>query len=279
MKIAIRHGHDGKARGGFTLIELLCVVAVISVLAVELLAAKPANQQAGQIARCINNHRQLTLAWKMYADENNGVLVPNTSTVAPGTASWAMGVLSWDLPPSPPNPDNTNLLDLSGALLGPYCNRTTAIYKCPGDNLPGVRGARVRSMSLNGMMNGISTQSSVLNQTPVPYRLFVNENQLVNPLPSAAWVFTDEHADSIDDGFFRVDMSQTNSWANLPASYHDDQGMYSYADGHVEPRRWTDVSIAGRPVSRVAYTTFSASASTATDLVWLQMHTTSLAGN
>jgi len=263
---------------GFTLIELLAVLAVGALVAAELLPAMAANRERADITRCISNHKQLTTAWKMYADDNNGAIVPNAD-ITTSSPSWVLGVLSWDFPPVAPNPDNTNVLKLTGGLLGPYCNKSTSIYKCPADTVPAARGPRVRSVSMNGMMNGQSSQPAVLNQTPVLYQLFVNQIQIVNPNPSLAWVFIDEQADSINDGFFRVDMSQTNNWANLPANYHEGQGMLSYADGHVEPRRWTDSSIAGRTITKVAYTPFSAPANPNTDMIWLQNRTTSLQGN
>jgi prepilin-type N-terminal cleavage/methylation domain-containing protein/prepilin-type processing-associated H-X9-DG protein len=61
---------------GFTLIELLVVIAIISVLAAMLL---PALSQATECARrssCLTNLRQLGLALRMYADENEGMLPP-----------------------------------------------------------------------------------------------------------------------------------------------------------------------------------------------------------
>ena len=142
--------------------------------------------------------------------------------------------------------------------------------------MPAAKGIRVRSISLNGMMNGLGTQLDVLNQTPVAYRLYRKQSDINRPSPVMAWVFIDEHGDSINDGFFRVNMSSTTVWSDLPASYHGGSGALSFADGHAEIRKWTDASIKDRPVTRAQYASGTAVASPNTDLLWLQSRTTSL---
>ena len=91
-----------------------------------------------------------------------------------------------------------------------------------------------------------------------------------------AWVFIDEHGDSLNDGFFRVNMSSTTAWSDLPASYHGGSGALSFADGHSEIKKWTDSAIKDRPVTKTQYASGSATASPNTDLLWLQERTTSL---
>jgi prepilin-type N-terminal cleavage/methylation domain-containing protein/prepilin-type processing-associated H-X9-DG protein len=270
-----------RLRRGFTLIELLVVIAIIAILAAMLLPAlSRAKRKADRIV-CTNNQRQLTVAWMMYADDANGKLAPNTATSAAGQPSWVSGNLNWDLPPAAPNPDNYNTVNLTSSLLGPYCGRSAAIYKCPGDKLSAAKGVRVRSISMNGQMGGVvvgASQLPVINQygTGMNYRLFLKQSEINKPTPSMAWVFIDEHGDSLNDGFFRVNMSSTTAWSDLPASYHGASGTLSFADGHAEIKKWSDASIRDRPVIMSQYASGTATASPNTDLRWLQERTTSL---
>src|SRR5687768_11522245 len=85
------------AGNGFTLIELLVVITIIAVLASLLLPAMNKAKQKAQGIQCLGNHRQLALAWKLYADDNDD-RVPTSS----GSKAWITGLLDFD----PGNPSN-----------------------------------------------------------------------------------------------------------------------------------------------------------------------------
>ena len=64
--------------------------------------------------------------------------------------------------------------------------------------------------------------------------------------PSATWLFMDEREDSMNDGEMVVGMSgypdRPQAWklVDYPASYHNNAGGLSFADGHSEIKKWTD---------------------------------------
>src|SRR5260370_25297735 len=96
-------------RSAFTLIELLVVIAIIAVLATMVLGSLHRAKSQALAVACLNNFKQITLAWTLYVDDHEDMLVPNTpANLWTPDLKWYP---SWALGPTPhETPHRTNPL-------------------------------------------------------------------------------------------------------------------------------------------------------------------------
>ncbi|MBX3745767.1 MAG: type II secretion system protein [Verrucomicrobiae bacterium] len=267
-------GQPGLRRGaeGFTLIELLVVIAIIAILASMLLPALSKAKTKAQGIACLNNGKQMGLAWILYAGDNEERLVDNhgiTQTMAQ-RRSWVNNVMTWGL-----EPDNTNLAFITEAKLAPYTARSVGVYKCPADTaLSAAQRARgwskrVRSMAMNAAC-GHGGDLTPNGQSPFPgFKQFLKLTDIT--APANIFVFLDEHPDSINDGWF-VNNPTGTQWSDLPASYHNGAGGLTFADGHSEIHRWLEVATRKAPRQGGAMLPFAVPAAQRRDYQWLADH-------
>jgi prepilin-type N-terminal cleavage/methylation domain-containing protein/prepilin-type processing-associated H-X9-DG protein len=228
-------------RAAFTLIELLVVIAIIAILAALLLPALARSKQKTQGIYCMNNAKQLMLAWHLYQDDYSGHLVYNhDGTTAGKSATTRAWVAGW-LDNAASTPDNTNVdyliypdkINGYGALLGPYIKSYKA-FKCPADlSLDKAKGLpRVRSVSMNCF---VGEESRTFNGS-TKYHVYTKMAQISYPVQ--LYVCLDERADSINDGWFAQAPEVLYQIVDFPASYHGHAAGFSFADGHAEIHKW-----------------------------------------
>jgi prepilin-type N-terminal cleavage/methylation domain-containing protein/prepilin-type processing-associated H-X9-DG protein len=236
-----------RGKDGFTLVELLVVIAIIAILASILLPALAQGKEQARRAACISNFRELYLAWKLYIDDNNGVLPWNNidppRTGLPGSLDWVGGGL---LPCNEVGDqrDATNVLLLTKieGCIGIYL-KEPKVFKCPSDRsaaqINGVKYPRVRSVAMNYLMDG-----EVTGESNPDFFAYGREGTLASHPPvDGGWVFMDTHEDSIGTGLFLVPRPSErphNGWDQVPASRHNGGATVGFADGHVICHKWID---------------------------------------
>ena len=251
INISPRKASFSKSAKGFTLIELLVVIAIIAILAAMLLPALTKAKQKAQGIKCLSNTKQLTLAWIIYANDSSDLLILNGGSV-PNVPDW-ISKLYMDWGSSAANIDTSYLIDPTKALMANYI-KTPFLYKCPGDTYEAQNGPRLRSYSMNGALGGGSgptVQGNYPNPPGPNYfgkgpgggvgHAAIKMNDLNKPGPANVFVILDEQGDSINDGLFMLDPGYIRTgekWRDLPGSYHNGAGSFSFGDGHSEIHKW-----------------------------------------
>lgn len=247
------HSEGPAERTGFSRVDLLTTLAMIGVLAVMTGSSIGSANRANSEIVCVNNVRQLTIAWQLYARENNEELV--------GAAEWTRGgkvVPNWtggqwlEMPARTRDQvDPYAPKGIASSPLWKYVGDRPQIWRCPDDTTTGSHpdynaGApapRVRSYTMNSWVGGPTWAGQ--NQ----WKVYTKLDDLQLPGPSGTFVIIDERPGSINDGYFPMEMSGFNpdslqnplaKIVDYPATHHSGGASVSYADGHVAVKVWQD---------------------------------------
>jgi prepilin-type N-terminal cleavage/methylation domain-containing protein len=261
---------------GFTLIELLVVIAIIAILAAMLLPVLAKAKVQAQKTFCMNNLRQIQLAWVLYCNANDDQIVPvsNHQSIDPTDPSIQPGKNESQIFPGDANTTG-NFARLS--LLYPY-HKSDVLWKCPADTkrtLNGTGVPTIRSYSVNGWMNPTySTASQPYLHPQDTYRVFKKQSDIRSP--SEIYILLEESPGTINDDWFVECPDAPTVWTDMPASYHNKTSMLLFSDGHSENRFWTDKAVVGQfginslanPAPQPPYTDLN------NDLTWVLSITT-----
>ena len=236
---------------GFTQVELAAVIIILVCLGARVWPALAKGNVGSREAICLNNHRQLVRACILYSQASNDRLPNNYTIPATDTAiasgafdNWANNVMTWGATTNLEDVSNTNVVWAQKGLLSPYLQSNISAFKCPSDIYLSLAQraagwiARLRSVSMNGLFGRSDNSSSSTTGRAwfdPSYRQFLKLSQI--PQPAMTYVTLDEHADSINEGFF-ITAANATQWGDLPASYHDGACGFSFADGHSEMHKW-----------------------------------------
>ncbi len=204
-----------RTEAGFTLIELLVVIAIATVMAAILFPVFATAREKGRVITCTNNLKQLSIACKLYAEDNGGKLPMSHAGAYPDQTErdWC----GWYAP------NDANGVDVTTGAIWPYCGRNRRIFLCPTD-------ANILTSSRN-MRFGQSCNC------PDSYAMNARLGWAVDrpmcdtiPRQTQVLLLIHEARDQIDDGCFYWVAGNRN--LNLPTRVHYNGSTLSYLDGH-----------------------------------------------
>ena len=218
----------------FTLIELLVVIAIIAILMAVLMPALHRAREQGRRAVCLGNLKQLSLAWIMYADENDDRLVNGAAGYSFQDTNWGahgkerawMGrVWHANYGQGEQLPEEEQRVGIEEGALWPYVKQIK-LYRCP----TGRRGELV-TYGIMFSMNAVE-HDEVKGERGTHIK---KRSEIHSPAPSLRVVFIDEGWMTPDA--YAVNYS-TEAWWDDPPVRHGDGTNVSFADGHAEHWKW-----------------------------------------
>ncbi|MHC4532944.1 MAG: DUF4190 domain-containing protein [Planctomycetota bacterium] len=235
ISLVIIEKSGGRITGrGFAITGIVAPVLGLVPLMAILMPALTSTREQGKRAVCLNNLKLLTLAWMMYADENddkivNGVAGSERAGELPWLGKdWGIDYESVQLPS-----EEKQTQALKDGELWPYCKNTN-IYRCPA----GLTG-HMRTYSIVDSMNGLRRQGTFSDSVGARVGTTVlwikKRTEIRSPSPAYRFVFIDV-GQAIPDSY-SVYYDQQKWWDEPPVR-HGDGTNISFADGHAEYWKW-----------------------------------------
>lgn len=216
----------------FTLIELLVVIAIIALLLAIIMPSLNLVKKKAAAAVCLVNTKNLSTAWFMYQESNNGRLVsPNT-----GENGWVGepekeygGACYAD---SGEVTDADEIRGIEKGKLYPYLEDPD-VYHCPADNQRTSKydyGKIFRTYSIVAALDNRYTGRFLKIKTPGTKINFVEESEGRN-FNVGGWEFyaANDPANGPDP-----------YWRDPIGINHGSSGILGYCDGHAENHKWRD---------------------------------------
>jgi len=234
-------------RYAFTLVELLVVIAVIALLMAILIPVLNRARELGQRTVCLSNLRQLTLAWNLYAEMNDGRLVSGRAFGRSAMGRSSTRTRVWDgwVGRAFVNPASRSELIADpnkGALWRDI--QDVDVYRCP-------RGKVDHAVTYSTVISANGSMTVEGTYKPDTYNWWmVNTGKRVGKTvlrlstlsdivsPAQRAVFIDQGQLPTSNDFYVHYLHRQWSFTSPPPIHHAEGVTLSMADGHAEYWKW-----------------------------------------
>ena len=235
VSIIIIEKSGGRLTGrGFAIVGIVVPVLMFFLIIVLLLPSLSRAKEQGKRAVCLSNLKQLSLAWIIYADENddkivNGAAGSERADELPWVGKdWSTDDESVQLPS-----EEKQRQALEDGELWPYCKNTN-LYRCPA----GLSG-HMRTYSIVDSMNGLRREGTFSGNVGTRVGRTVlwvkRRTEILAPRPTDRVVFID--VGQVIPDTYSVYYEQQKWWDEPPVR-HADWTSVNFADGHAEYWKW-----------------------------------------
>lgn len=198
----------GASTSAFTLIELLVVIAIIAILAGLLLPTLSRAKESARSIQCLNQMRQIGLAVRLYADENDDNFPRSQhSAFAHRQFPWGRAIAGQ-----------------LGSNASAWTNLLNGVYHCPTD-----QRTNPWSYGINVYFE-LAPDDDYLGK-PQTWR---RTTSVPNPTATILFAENNSSADHIMPNYW---VSVTDA-ADVASGRHSKKANYTFVDGHSESRKF-----------------------------------------
>ncbi|MHC4855768.1 MAG: type II secretion system protein [Planctomycetota bacterium] len=229
---------------GFTLIELLVVIAIIALLLSIVMPGLNMAKQKAASAACLSNAKQLSVAWYMYTEDNDGRIC---SSHTKNKYGWVRnpiddrGETMSNNQLSPAVTDEDEIRGIEAGVLFDYYEAADVMH-CPADKIRVSKydGTKIfRSYSMPAYLYPSDSESRLTvkrltNITATGSRIMLVEEADGRNYNSGPWSFG---APGWSSGGVTVPQGEYRWWDPMAVN-HGDASILGFCDGHAEVKKW-----------------------------------------